>query len=80
MRRDANFSNVITEILRKSKKREERDMMCQREKKKKRIVAIPLSKLGERKYLQLWKFNNNNKRNFWQPCCQNLKIGKRKKN
>ena len=80
MRRDANFSNVITEILRKSKKREERDMMCQREKKKKRIVAIPLSKLGERKYLQLWQFNNNNKRNFWQPCCQNLKIGKRKEN
>ena len=79
MRRDANFSNVITETLRKSKKREERDMMCQREKKKK-IVAIPLSKLGERKYLQLWQFNNNNKRNFRQPCCQNLKIGKRKEN
>ena len=49
-------------------------------KKKKRIVAIPLSKLGERKYLQLWQFNNNNKRNFRQPCCQNLKIGKRKEN
>ena len=51
-----------------------------KKKKKKRIVAIPLSKLGERKYLQLWQFNNNNKRNFWQPCCQNLKIGKRKEN
>ena len=49
MRRDANFSNVITEILRKSKKREERDMMCQREKKKKNcgntIVEIRREKI-----------------------------------
>ena len=50
MRRDANFSNVITEILRKSKKREERDMMCQREKKKKKnygntIVEIRREKI-----------------------------------
>ena len=43
-------------------------------------MAIPLPKLGERKYLQLWQFNNNNKTNFWQPYCQNLKIGKRKEN
>ena len=49
--------------------REEKDMMCQREKKN-WIVAIPLPKLWERKNLQLWQFNCRNmkgtaKRGTW---------------
>ena len=60
MRRDANFDNVIAEILRKSK-REERDMMWLRGKKQ--IMAIPLPKLEER---NICNCGNLVKRGTWK--------------
>ena len=60
MRRDANFSSIIFEIPRKSRK-EERHDVTKEERQKKKIEAIPLLKLREKK-LHLWQFNCQNMR------------------
>ena len=85
MRREANFGNVITKILRKSK-REERGMMWQKEKKfncSNTIAEIRREKKFAFVTIQLPKYERNNKNGnleFRQPCCQNLeKFGAHKK-